>query len=371
MATNKKYSAVQVVDPSGDGHLAKVYPGQELKVVLSKETKGVEVFLSSDYLKMKEVATDKNDNTVYTFYQLYDLTSWSKLSATYLGEITLLTKDMVSSVCVMLEGHTFHNQNILTVVNPIGNQIKVEPQQVLEVVIYDEDCLTDDVWDYEIVCGNIGEKIIEYDYIDNEIVYPAVNYKSFMKESETLSDFTLIMPRCVARMPIREYHFFFKVDYNSLSTLQEMENGSYDGGKIYFYPKNKENEDPVFKNSINLNINLRQRNRETVFKGMYFNTNFHVISNSALTESTRIKKQQSSDNTYGLKEQSSTSYNNTTAATTTTRTTYKNTYTYNANKTYASKLTVPDVAVKSKGITKDISDGCRIAYYCKVPGNST
>lgn len=367
------YSPAQVSDPTSENHLVRLYPNQDLRVVLSQDSEDVQIFLTSRFLRLSREEQDKKGNRVYHFVQQYDLSEWAAVSSAYLGEVAILRKNSISSVCVMLEGQNAHNRDMITVVNPIGSEIKIEPHQVLEVVVFDCDGDFGDKWEYEIHTGDDEHKV-QYQYIGKEVVYPSVQYKTYVNEDD-LEDMTLVMPRSTKDTPIREHHFYFRCSYDSLVTLKNGSNGSMDGGKLCFHPKAKVEDEttttPQFKFVLSLCMNVRDRNRGKMFNALFFPKKFHIVSTpqclrNAASEKIIYPKRESGaassviDKTTYAKSNWNHSHS------------YSRNHSYNTSAnssggktayaaSYRSSISVPNIVLKPKR-TKDIDTGCRIAY---------
>lgn len=366
--STKTYSPAQVTDPASENHLIRLYPNQDLRVVLSQDSEDVQVFLTSEYLRLSREETDKKGNHVYHFVQQYDLTEWANISSAYLGEVAVLRKDRIASVCIMLEGQDAHNKNMVTVINPIGSEIKIEPHQVLEVVVFDCEGQAEDTWDYEIHIGDDDQKI-QYEYIGKEVVYPTVQYRTYVNEDD-LGDMTLVMPRATKDMPMREYHFYFRCSYDTLQKLKAGTNGAYDGGKLCFTPRSKiaeQQSGPTqFKFVLNLSMNVRDRNRNKMFDTLFFPKQFHIVSTpqclrNAASESAIYPKRESGGSTSRVV--TSTTYQKPSRPTTTYSGGKSTTTNYGSN--WRTSISVPNIVLKPKR-TQNIDSGCRIAYCVKT-----
>lgn len=353
------YSPAQVVNPSSENHMVKLYPNQNLRLVLPEEEDS-HIYLTSEYLRLTEESTDKKKgNIIYNFVQEYDLTEWAKVSWAYLGEIAILTKDRIASCCIMLNGQECHNENVITIVNPVGTQIKTDPHKILEIVVFDVD--SDDIgsWDYEIHAGKEG---VEFEYIGQEVVYPAVHYKVYIREDD-ISDMTLVMPRSIKEIPRREHHFFFRCSYDSLRTLKEGGNGTYDGGRICFFPETERdsNPKPLFKHVVNLSLNVRNRNKEKMFDSLFFSKSYQIVSTpQCLKNSTasRVIYPKRSSSAGGILTPNN--YKNTS-----TKQTRRSTQYSYGSTTWKTTLYVPTITLKPKS-TKSIDAGCKVAYCIKI-----
>jgi hypothetical protein len=144
----RRYNAVTVKDPRTDGYSVVVHPTQEIVLTLTdpinlfqKGTKDDrwEVKVYSDYFYLageKELAGKRQ----YTFIQYYDMRPWTDVSNIYLGDIDInLAGNEVCenySLCVFAKKNTNKQSRIITAVNPAVNRIKIDLDEILEVVFY-------------------------------------------------------------------------------------------------------------------------------------------------------------------------------------------------------------------------------------------
>lgn len=141
---SSKYSPVQVNNPQ-DGHMVVLLPNQQLIVNLAEASTwnhntlprtAFEVSTSSPFIvKQVEKHLDAG-STEYVYEQLYDLTSWCKYGTIYLGEVHIVLRNKKTTLCVYCR--TSSTNDVVTVINPSNYEVKIEPNQILEVVINKE-----------------------------------------------------------------------------------------------------------------------------------------------------------------------------------------------------------------------------------------
>lgn len=150
-----KYSLPEptnVKDPRTDGYSVVVHPCQGINLfmtdpinVFEKASKDDEweVKAFSDFFYLDAVSEGPGKKE-YRFVQYYDMTPWTDVSSVYLGdiEITLNSKTVESqsfSLCVVARRQGRKPCRIITAVNPTVNRLKMDLDDILEVV-----CTRDD-----------------------------------------------------------------------------------------------------------------------------------------------------------------------------------------------------------------------------------
>jgi hypothetical protein len=153
-------SPVNVKDPRTDAYTIAVVPCQNIQLFLSNP---VDVFKDADASDEWEIKTYSNyfylegtyassGKKQFNFIQYYNVTPWTDCTSLYLGniEITLNSKNAVCesfSLCVIARNPTKQSR-IVTAVNPIVDRIKLDLDEILEVVTTREADVSkkDEVW---------------------------------------------------------------------------------------------------------------------------------------------------------------------------------------------------------------------------------
>lgn len=140
---SKKYSSVQIRNPTSQQHLLKLRPGQD--AILSFDTLGkFDVELASDYLNC-----EFDGNGKYRIWQKEDVDPWGDYSSMFLGEVWIDYKTAISRVSVILDCVNKEKLDHITVVNPDCFDVRVQPHQVIEFIVYDLDFGSLDEWECE------------------------------------------------------------------------------------------------------------------------------------------------------------------------------------------------------------------------------
>lgn len=148
----------RVANPTSRLHTARLFPCQSLALVLSdpittghacisKDAK-FHVELQGDLLVIEKVDTNRKGQTVYTISPKFDFTEWSEYSEVFLGEVFVRIINnnhpekqncsfSEASVCVYQATKEHKTENVLTIINPDGANVRVEPHKMLEIVVYE------------------------------------------------------------------------------------------------------------------------------------------------------------------------------------------------------------------------------------------
>jgi hypothetical protein len=165
----------------------------------------------------------------FKFSQIADLSSWTAGSRVYLGDVLLDVQNHrpVSNLSVILEGE---QKNAITVVNPIGNQLKVDVNQLIEVVICGaaiEECNCSIV---------VGEKMLRCVEIKKLVIQKD-------KPSQVWFEGSRVVTRCLDDNTSFvegvtdgkvEHHFWFRFSPASFKIGDDLKEGEYNAGKLMF-----------------------------------------------------------------------------------------------------------------------------------------
>jgi len=244
MSAQKKYNPARVVDPSTPHHLIKLYPNQELDVVLSNDFKKKFVQISVDSLFFDSCTNQKEKDGSYVmrFKPKFDLVSWSKVSKVFLGEIIIeykgdgsgskhecslcLVMDIVNPVLSPDEYPTF--SRMLTVVNPRNNYVKTAPENILEIILFSPRLRKKDELEAFVTKG--GEGSISYQIIAHRTIDILSHFSSKRHAIRGQISTKFGMP-CV------EHHYFLKLSEESLEYVNTLNKGVHPAGKLTFSVK--------------------------------------------------------------------------------------------------------------------------------------
>lgn len=242
----KKYNKVKVKDPSSDGYVVKLFPGQDFELVCTKKdsTDFINATLNSGFLILVDTV-DHVDKIVFTFKQKYDMTEWCNTSTTFIGNVKLLKSiDGVLScvrLCVYCVSSNYIKENVVTVINPDDSLVKIESHQILHVVVFDN---LNSNWSVDnpksLTCVRCETVVSDFmDVYDDESLFCPRPRSQKLPINSSLKDHTkeyFSNEILGSRGLITEYHF-----WSCLSALDlNKPNGSYSLGLVSICGENGE-----------------------------------------------------------------------------------------------------------------------------------
>ena len=258
------YSPFNISNPASRNHSALLQPNQTLKVTFSDIaiTDECKAHVESDLLELESELYGQDGKT-FVFKQTYDLKTWSYVSKTFLGHISFSGMGKVNPcVGVFLDSLNEHKGDVITVVNPHDHNIKIYPNQIVEVVCYAPIWGQDLEWKFEDDGGYMEE-------LASTVIDPTV-YK--MSEStRRLNDAFYTYPRILQLSGVSylEYHWWFRCRKQVASIAQQFPDtyppsiltfNGYIGGE----PKIRQN----------FRVSLNSRTRPGWEKSRIFNVSF-------------------------------------------------------------------------------------------------
>jgi hypothetical protein len=158
---------------------------------------------------------------------------------------------------VFLETTNKIKSKLLTVVNPDVSYLKIEPQTLLEVVVFDEKYNVEN-WDCTVISGETGLKCEQFDYQR----FDPFQHKWSWQE---LNQFCFAYPRAGLfihkEIPLFEHHYWFRFDRASIVNMPNLSPGAYSAGKIIV-----DTEDSKY-HVLNLNVRIKGSNRNKLLEG--------------------------------------------------------------------------------------------------------
>lgn len=216
---NKQYALARVVNPTSLQHLVKLHPGQGFVLSLDKklyDDPKIEIMCDNLYMAI----ADKKEGS-YTFVQRRNLDDWSVYSSCMLGEVWIECEDSLSKLVVVQNCLNPEKADHLTVINPDHCDIRVQPHNVMELVLYDKSFGYQDEWSWKwrstmdgVVVEEIGSDTLglyswfEFnEYMD--IDPPHHRYARFPRTEVDENQFC------------RQHHFWFRFNNELLGSLQK------------------------------------------------------------------------------------------------------------------------------------------------------
>ncbi len=243
MSQKKYYSPVKIYDPSSDNHVVRVFPTQDFLLYISPSWGDVEIDYNSRFFRLAS-SFDIKGKTAFKFEQTHDLSDWSDISRTFLGDILVVSnkrpKDLIS-LSVILEAFEEENRAMLTVINPVSAQLKIEDHQTVHVIVYDERLESNQTWDCRSVEGRSRLRF----------------YEAFHAEvpPEHTSDHTDALRQC-KNLSVNESHFFFRCENVSKLAAADMSEGIVPAGKLIFAARGEDHS--FFRHDLELSLDIRK-----------------------------------------------------------------------------------------------------------------
>jgi hypothetical protein len=143
----KKYAPARVVNPVSLQHLVKLQPGQSFVLSLDKGIYGDPQIEITDNFEISSL-DQKKDLCHYTFSPTNDLDDWGLYSACLLGEVWISYEGGLSKLVIVQDCLSPDKIDNLTVINPQYCDIRVQPQTIMELIVYDKEFGYQDQWDW-------------------------------------------------------------------------------------------------------------------------------------------------------------------------------------------------------------------------------
>ena len=278
---------IRIRNPGTQNTVVRLHPNQSLILEFTDPESILDVDFDSVFFELEKEDTIPFFNAIthkqspikqYHFSQKFDLTDWSEISSMYMGEIFIMRQEKVTSLCILLDSSSI--SNILTVVNPSSCCLKLRPQQLLEVVVFDPNKGEPTQWDVNV---SVGVYQLQYQQIKHAIVNP----KNF-NPRDFIYDPLIPYPRVSdAEM---EHHFWFKSCYMQQGFNPAWPPGLYDGGKIVFSGKSKSGK--ILNNTVKMNLRVKKKGYHSP---VIFKPKHHTRAVYPLCEEVDIKEKHIAD----------------------------------------------------------------------------
>lgn len=221
-----KLPPIRIKNPDTPCRVVRLQQGQQIELLFDYEPK---LSLYSDYLRI--VKTDNYTDKSIWYIKQTENTQGSNLCSTfYLGEIS----SSKGSLLVYLDTEDPSKRDIITIVNPGYDTVRLKPYQVLEVVCYHPDFVNNDdhwVWEWA------ADSNIRMDQLGYDFAVP------FYFDSFTQDSLYSVIPRVIGDFRCVQHHFWFRFDQSILEVLSRDQMGKAKYvGKLAFrgYPSPKD-----------------------------------------------------------------------------------------------------------------------------------
>ena len=263
----KSYSPVQIRNPSSLQHVVKVFPGQRIELTLNESVFEQPHVEADGYLAVENAKKEK-DNHTYLFCHPVDVIRWSKFSSCQLGEIWVDSKNRFSKLIVVLESDNLHKLDHIAVVNPVANDMRLKPQNIVEVILFDETFSAQDEWtwewkpDLELGVTEIGRATVN-----------AYSHHKYGHQTDDPSFRYAVCPRSpyetTPNVFMRQHHFWFRFD-NRVFNFLNQDQGTLKAGHLSFEGVSScfSKQSAKRLNGVTLFVDFHKKHRERVYKTM-------------------------------------------------------------------------------------------------------
>jgi hypothetical protein len=268
MKKRRRYKLARITSPCSNGHSVRLRPEQGFFLRLPEVTRKWDIVLNSSFLIIERIEYDYEQNVVLVFInQKYDFPLQSRISNLFLGNV-IVYNDIEQSVncCVFLECANRKKYSVLTVVNPQNSLVRIDPHQLVEVVLF-----TDPFVHWEESYNDKFLELIRHETVlnDSESIYPQddvfcpeprnVELSTNLSLRECFNEVYEEKRKCDKSI---EHHYWFRIRKEYLEKASDYPNGCYGLGRLKFKPLGAKGVAcPV---RCNLVANLRGTAREKI-----------------------------------------------------------------------------------------------------------
>ena len=276
----QQYNPWNVRNPIGD-HTARLRQGQQLRIVLDNPSVfdlpvGSNWHVQADgryltFIKENVIQRKEMELGEYLFGYHHVPSRWEGLSTLFLGNVHIFTRypgekqKLYASVCVFLNCTREGKEDVITVVEPtdictgVSPVVKLEPSQLLEVIVTDENRERLNWSDYIFPAPDADPKMqlrrirsVTLGFGD-----PGGNDVNNLFHCERR-----VMPYGDGKMPLfAEHHFFFSFQQVTQEVLGDWSNGNYDVCQTVLMAKDQEGK-IVQEDSLHIVLALRSKVRK-------------------------------------------------------------------------------------------------------------
>jgi len=231
----KQYAPVKVKNPVKNNCLIRLLDGQNIDVVFDSQLFNEHrVHLVSDFLSI--VSIREIANGWMASIEQNERVNEHKSSTLYLGNVNFYDKQntKTASLCVVTNNE---NHDFLKIINPKNNICQIEPNQILEIVLFTDSATK-----------RFSPLVVGSDLLLEQLQYCVKCPSDWKKQPKERVLF--------------EHCFKFRYTSESIKILSEQSYGKYEGGSIAFFNA----QIPEFQ--VHLVCNWRGKN--SIFKALLF-----------------------------------------------------------------------------------------------------
>lgn len=237
-------------------HTVRLFPSQDLTLRLTSELRSLRTDPFIEIVGEKPL----KEGIEINFKQKSNIVSWGKDASVYLGEVNGETiKGHKFRLCVYMISNNAYKADVVTVFNPVNQIIKIEPYQILEVILSDPYFGASDVWkaDYQ-------DENRELDVGFHELGHRNVSLaQANLDDDRDISDIYHLKARTnnFWHPCCREHHHWLRFDNRMLPLVRTRPNNVYFVGNINFTGYNSESADEDLKATRSLQVWLNIKNK--------------------------------------------------------------------------------------------------------------
>lgn len=186
-------------------------------IVLSFDRTGLEhvqIEIPEDFLQVVDEKHEENRD-VFFINQIKDHTEWSQYSSSFMGEICCKKEADVSRISVIQNCTNNKKSNHVSVVNPKWSKLRVHPQNIVEIILYDLGFTYQDEWNWEWTSNDgVGVELLGRDTLS--LYYLNKQYLGN-------PDLRYSMYPCVSTEKImcRQHHMWFRFNKSILKSMSK------------------------------------------------------------------------------------------------------------------------------------------------------
>ncbi len=284
----KTHHPIQVRNPTSEQHVVKVLPGQAIHLSLDLEMFQNPCVETDGYVNLLSVEKIGSKNVYYLSFPS-NVNNWSEYSHTQLGEVWIISNNIVSKLQIVLETRNPFKQNNLTIINPISSDLRIKPQNIFEVVNFHPAFTGNDEWSWEwrpnfdIDLEEIG--------VSNLSHYMWNNYYGYMDEDDPDYRYaTCSRLETPENNPMfKQHHFWFRL---SPEVLSHLDKGTKCIGHLTFsgYPDRfKKWQKGIECHSVSIYVDLSMKYKNKILETLDYKKRSDYSSYTYKTESEVVR----------------------------------------------------------------------------------
>lgn len=213
------YAPLHIKNPSSLLHVTRVRPGQQIVVSLDKTNMCLDI--QTEFLKLDSVIENEKGKQ-FTLTPRGDLEKWSQLSTFYLGEVTAGEGNLL----VYLDSMSEVKRDMVTVLNPGFDTVRLKPNQIMEVVLFNPSFSGRyDRWTWQ--------WYPKQDLQLDEICYKCMIPNYYHTEPD-LTDYFATVRRSPEGVRCTQHHFWFRFEKNILQMITKEDCKAKFMGRLIF-----------------------------------------------------------------------------------------------------------------------------------------